>query len=156
MGFTAPTTEPPTANKSSRTKSTDAAHAASRRQSEAYDDEATQLAESFDSLASNLQGPSPKRPKGNRRSMILSQVPPKTPAAAPRSNALPTAKPLSRHPLAETDFNTPAKSLQESPKHIQSDGNHLQDFDLDMDLEFSKDFIFTSTPFSGSKDRAPQ
>ena len=87
--------------------------------------------------------------------MILSQAPPKTPAAAPMSNPPPTAKSLSRHPLAETDFNTPVKSLQESPKPTQSDGNHLQDFDLDMDLEFSKDFIFTSTTFSGSNDRAP-
>ncbi|KAJ6111937.1 hypothetical protein N7523_007998 [Penicillium sp. IBT 18751x] len=156
MGFTAPTTEPPTANKSQRTRSTDAAQAASRRQSEVYNDEATQLAESFESLASNLQGPSPKRAKGNRRSMILSSAPPKTPAAASlRPNPPPALKSPSRHPLAEMDFNTPAKSQQESAKHTQSDGNHLQDFDLDMDLEFSKDFIFTSTTFAGSNDRPP-
>ncbi|KAJ5118887.1 hypothetical protein N7448_010594 [Penicillium atrosanguineum] len=155
MGFTAPTTEPPIANKYHHTRTTDAAHSITRRQSEVYDDEATQLAESFDSLASNLQGPSPKRPKGNRRSTILPQAPPKAPAAAPRSISPSTAKSSSRHPLAETDFNTPAKSPRESLKHTQSDGNHLQDFDLDMDLEFSKNFIFTSTAFSGSNDRAP-
>jgi hypothetical protein len=99
MGFTAPTAEPAASNKHHRAGATDAANATSRRQSEVYDDEATQLAESFDTLASNLQGPSPKRPKGNQRSMILSQAPPKTPAAIPKSNPPPTVKSLSRHPL---------------------------------------------------------
>lgn len=156
MGFTAPTAEPAASNKHHRAGATDAANATSRRQSEVYDDEATQLAESFDTLASNLQGPSPKRPKGNQRSMILSQAPPKTPAAIPKSNPPPTVKSLSRHPLAETDFNTPAKSPRESSKHTQAEGHHLQEFDLDMDLEFSKEFIFTSTAFSGSNDQAAQ
>lgn len=86
--------------------------------------------------------------------MILSQAPPKTPVIS-KPNPPPTAKSSSRHPLAETDFNGPAKSPPtDSSKHSQSDTKHLQDFDLDMDLEFSKDFTFTSTAFSGSNDQA--
>ena len=86
--------------------------------------------------------------------MIVSQAPPKTPVIA-KPNPPSTAKSSSRYPLAETNFNGPAKSPPtDSPKHSQSDGNHLQEFDLDMDLEFSRDFIFTSTAFSGSNDQA--
>lgn len=170
MGFTAKPAEPQASTKHNRMRSTGRCQSTSRRQSTAYDeDEDTQLAESFDTLASNLQGPSPKRPRGNRRSVDLSQVPPpKSPgAAAPRSNVpSPTSRERStRHPLAETNSNSPIKpQLDNTPKDSQNGaaspgrlGDHLQNFDLDMDLEFSKDFIFTSTAFSGSNDKlAPQ
>lgn len=153
MGFSAPC-EPPTSNKHHLPRTTGATQVAPRGRSAENDDDATQLAESFDSLASNLQGPSTKRPKSNRRSIILSQAPPKTPVIS-KSNPPSTIKSSSRHPLVETGFNGPAKSPpNDPPKHGPSEGNHLQDFDLDMDLEFSKDFLFTSTAFSGSNDQA--
>lgn len=164
MGFTAKPAEPSASPTHQRTKSI---QSASRRHATTFDeDEARQLAESFDTLSSNLQGPSPKRPRGNRHSGDLSQKPPpKTPGhAAPNSNVPPPTASRghgTRHPLAETDFNSPIKPpLTKDPGDSQNGaasperlGDPLQNFDLDMDLEFSKDFIFTSTAFSGSNEQ---
>lgn len=164
MGFVAKPAEPPASTRPHPTRCT------SGRRSKYDEDEDTQLAESFDDLTCEQQGPSPKRPKGNRRSIAMSQVPPpKTPSpGAPRSNIPPATisrDRVTRQPLTEADLNSPVKSQvtnwgkdshdgAASPDKI---GDHLQDFDLDMDLEFSKDFIFTSTAFSGSNEQlAPQ
>jgi hypothetical protein len=72
-----------------------------------------------------------------------------------------------RKPLAEADLNSPAKiPSSNGSKHSQVDmvpgtqaresfeDNHLRDLDLDMDLEFSKDFLFSSTAFTGSNEQA--
>lgn len=161
MGFTAKPAEPQASTKHHRSKD-EPAPTTSTRHSATYDDDDTRLAETFDSLASNLNAPSPKRPKGNRRSVNLSQVPPpNTPSLpAPKSHTPAPATPKphsSRHPLAEQNSNGPTKSQSmdawksqpDVPSPEKPEENHLQDFDLDMDLEFSKDFIFTSTAFSG-------
>lgn len=166
MGFTAKPAEPSISNRQHRGRSTEVVQSNQRHQSTNYNDEDSQLAESFGTLRSNLQGPSPKRPKGNRRSVDLAQTPaPKTPGQAiSRSNVAPPTSSRERtirQPLIETDANSPVKSQAAiSLKAHQTDaaspeqfGDHLQDFDLDMDLEFSKDFIFTSTAFSGSNDQ---
>lgn len=170
MGFTAKPVEPAISNRQHRAHSTELAQSNQRRHSKNYDDDKSQLAESFATLRPNLQGPSPKRPKGNRRSADVSQVPPpKTPGPAiQRSNAAPptiSRERIVRQPLTETDSNSPVRSqVVNTPKVNQIGaaspeqvGDHPQNFDLDMDLEFSKDFIFTSTVFSGSNDElAPQ
>lgn len=164
MGFIAKPAEP---TASPTHQHTGSIQSANRHHPTTFDeDEARQLAESFDALSSNLQGPSPKRPRGNRHSGDLSQKPPpKTPGpAALNSNVPPPTASRergTRHPLAGTDFNSPIKppltnnpgdseNCAASPEKL---GDHLQNFDLDMDLEFSKDFIFTSTAFSGSNEQ---
>lgn len=164
MGFTAKPVEPSASPTHQRTGSV---QSASRRHLTTFDeDETRQLAESFDTLNSNLQGPSPKRPRGNCHSGDLSQKPhPKTPAPAAPPPSTASRERITRHPLAETVFNSPIKPpLTNTPGDSQNGaaspeklGDHLQNFDLDMDLEFSKDFIFTSTAFSGSNEQlAPQ
>ncbi|PYH80737.1 hypothetical protein BO82DRAFT_337544 [Aspergillus uvarum CBS 121591] len=73
-----------------------------------------------------------------------------------------------RTPLADADPNSHPSSQQSIRSHrsvrhtveqSQPRGvlgeNHLQHIDLDMDLEFSKDFLFTSTSLSNSNDHAP-
>lgn len=163
MGFSAKTTDK-SSSKSQRNRDRDIAPTPSRRQSTTYDDDDDdiQLAESFGSLASNLQGPTPKRPKGNGRSMHPLQAPvPKTPAVGSSMSKPNVPKTGPRQPLIDAGTNSPVKS-QVSPgsKGSQYDPaspgnmgeNLLQDLDLDMDLEFSKDFIFTSTAFSASNN----
>lgn len=165
MGFTAKPTEPPASTRPNRVASIN------RHCAKTYDeDEDTQLAESFDDLTCSMQGPSPERPRGNRRSGDLSQIPPpKTPGpVAPRSNVPPSTTSrdrVIRQPLIETDSNSPVKSQATKTGKVSHNddasldkfGENLQNFDLEMDLEFSKDFIFTSTAFSGSHEQlAPQ
>jgi hypothetical protein len=162
MGFSAKSNDK-SSSKSQRSRDADIAPAPSRRQSATYDDDDDiQLAESFESLASNLQGPTPKRPKGNGRSMHPLQAPsPKNPAA--RNSLVNANAPKTglRQPLIEVGTNSPVKSQASlgskgsqydaaSPGNIGE--NRLQDLDLDMDLEFSKDFLFTSTAFSPSNN----
>ena len=121
-----------------------------------------QLAESFGSTASNVSGPTPKRPRGSAR-----PLPPQshhTDAFSQQTKVLPTrSRPTQRQErrsLEDTHPNSQAKSQQvnvskshktaaanccESQVPERSDENRLQDLDLDTDMEFSKDFIFTST-----------
>lgn len=158
MGFSANPNEK-SSNKSQRSRDADIAPTPSRRQSTTYDeDDDIQLAESFESLASNLQAPTPKRPKGNGRSIHPLQAPaPETPApGSAEANAnVPRTGP--RQPLIEAGTNRPVKSqVSLGSKRSQYNTalagnmgeNRLQDLDLDMDLDFSKDFIFTSAAFS--------
>lgn len=167
MGFVAKPAESPVANKHQGSSTATQIQPTDTRRSVAFDDDDSELVESFESMTSNFRGPSPKRPRGNRRSMISSQIPSlKTPSKsddlAKRGSPTKPGSPNSRsvrRPLGETDGNSPAKSQStnrsKNSQHVggPSDENHLQPFDLDMDLEFSKDFIFTSTAFSGSTDQ---
>ncbi|KAH2316909.1 hypothetical protein LV164_002606 [Aspergillus fumigatus] len=50
---------------------------------------------------------------------------------------------------------TPNASLQGAQAGPSWDENHFHDIDLDMDLEFSKDFVFTSTALSEANDHIP-
>ncbi|KAJ5998888.1 hypothetical protein N7451_006698 [Penicillium sp. IBT 35674x] len=68
MGFTAKPMEPPVSTQEHRTEGIERRHSKNLRES-AYDDDESQLAESFDGLGSNVLGPSPKRPKANWPSM---------------------------------------------------------------------------------------
>lgn len=146
MGFSAKPNDK-SSSKSQRSRDADVDPTPSRRQSTAYDDvDDVQLAESFESLASNLQGPTPKRPKGNGRSIHPLQGPaPKTPAANSSVANASAPKTVSRKPLIEAGTNSPVKSQGSlGSKSSQYDSasagnmgeNRLQDLDLDMDLEF--------------------
>lgn len=158
MGFSAKSNDK-SSNKSQRNRDADTVPTPSQRQSTSYDDDDDMhLAESFESLASNLQGPTPKRPKNNRRSIHPLQAPaPETPAADSSVVNVNVSKTSPRQPLIEAGTNSPVKSqVSHGSKGSKDDTvgntseNRLQDLDLDMDLEFSKDFIFTSTAFSPS------
>ncbi|KAL5358138.1 hypothetical protein BJX96DRAFT_146000 [Aspergillus floccosus] len=48
------------------------------------------------------------------------------------------------------------KSFPDAQSHGLGDENHFQDLDLDMDLEFSKDFIFTSKPAVEANNVLPE
>jgi hypothetical protein len=75
-----------------------------------------------------------------------------------------------RKPLAEADRNSPTKSqpsnalkrsqvddsFQEPQSRQNYEENRLQDLDLDVDLEFSRDFLFTSTDFTRPTDHTDQ
>lgn len=170
MGFTAQPTEPkqPSRHQCSRSSLAPAPGASIPQPTQNEEDD-MQLAQSFEYMTSNLSGPSPKRPRGSRFSIHPSQAPPsKNPGIADctpkgQSASVPgTQKPV-RKPLAETDRNSPSKSQSSqaskqsqcdvSTQEIQEEPeNRLQEVDLDMDLEFSRDFIFTSTAFSGPND----
>ncbi|OOQ81565.1 hypothetical protein PEBR_42457 [Penicillium brasilianum] len=163
MGFSANPTDK-SSSKSQHSRDPNIAPTPGRRQSTSYDDDdgEIQLSESFESLASNLQGPTPKRPKGNGRSIHPSQAPvPKTPKADSSLTKTNVPKTGNRQPLTDAGTNNHVKSQvspgsKGSPNNTASLGNmgenRLQDLDLDMDLEFSKDFLFTSTAFSASNN----
>lgn len=158
MGFTAKPMEPPVSTQDHRTESTERGHEKNVRES-AYDDDESQLAESFDGLASNVLGPSPKRSKANRLSMNQGILqPPKNPANGASKQSCPESTiQSSRQPLGPRDCNSPRKlQSSQASKQGQYSEHHLQGIDLDMDLEFSKDFLFSSTAFSGSNDQIGQ
>lgn len=135
------------------------------------DEDDAQLAESFESMTSNLNGPTPKRPRGNRKSTNLPYALNTPSAAGPKTKSPPPASGMSRSvrkPLAEADRNSPTKSQSSSASKCSQvddsfqetqaqEENRLHNLDLDMDLEFSRDFLFSSTAFTGSTDQiAPQ
>ncbi|KAJ5111119.1 hypothetical protein N7532_001654 [Penicillium argentinense] len=169
MGFSAQPTEPQSTTKQ-QTRTSGPSQAAACH-SAAYDED-SQLVQSFEST--NLQEhsskrPSPKRPRANRLSLNPSQPPPRTPAAPTTRSATKTpdtAQRSARQPFTESRANSNPDKFQSADlsKHSQPavgltnnfEENHLQDFDLDMDLEFSRDFIFTSTAFSGSEEKLAQ
>lgn len=174
MGFSANAPESKAPPRQQRTRSSvNATPAARIPQTISDDDEdGIQLAESFESMTSNFNGPTPKRPRGNRKSTNLPYDLNTPSAAAPKTKSPPLVSGMSRSvrkPLAETDHNSPTKSQSSSAsKRNQVDDsfqetqapenlgrNRLHNLDLDMDLEFSRDFLFSSTAFTGSTDRIP-
>ncbi|KAJ5114751.1 hypothetical protein NUU61_000510 [Penicillium alfredii] len=170
MGFTAQPTEPKHPSRHQRSRSSVApAPGASIPQPTRNEEDDMQLAQSFEYMTSNLSHPSPNRPRGSRLSIHPSQAPPsKNPGIAVRTPKgqpapAPGTQKSVRKPLAETDRNSPSKSQSSqaskqsqcdlSTQEIQEEPeNRLQEVNLDMDLESSRDFIFTSTAFSGSND----
>ena len=159
MGFSAQPAEPKSQQTSSAKKPQE-----TTRQSDAYydNDDDLQLVQSFESMSSNLDGPTPKRPRGNRisqpelvpsrtRGVSASKSSPQAPESTRRST---------RQPLANAGLNSPNKTPPASTLKHQSmpkttgnfEENCLQDLDLDMDLEFSRDFIYTNSALS---DPAP-
>lgn len=180
MGFATKSIDPKGHSKHQHVKSVpDTTDTTPTQLANSYDDDDTQLAQSFESLASNFGAPNPKRPKSNRRSMHppLYQAP--LPAHQPTSKELksknhdtPGTHQAKRDPLREADRNSPTKTRAgHAPKHSQQDQEdvstvyeetqveednlnerQLHDLSLGMDLEFSKDFVFTSTAFSGSNN----
>lgn len=173
MGFSANAPESNAPPRHQRTRSSVKATPAARIPQTISDDEdGIQLAESFESMTSNFNGPTPKRPRGNRKSTSLPYDLNTPSAAVPKTKSPPRTSGVSRSvrkPLAEADHNSPTKSqLSSAPKRNQVDdsfqetqapgnleGNRLHNLDLDMDLEFSRDFLFSSTAFTGSTDQIP-
>ena len=159
MGFNANPPGPDTSTQQDAQAPPEQSARRGTRRSSIYDDE-SQLVESFDELASQVRGPSPKRPKANPHG--ASHNPSKTPRASvaglPGTTSPSSAIQSSRQPLGQTNPNGSKKEQSsQAPKHPEfGDENHLQGIDLDMDLEFSKDFLFSSTAFSGSNDQPGQ
>lgn len=175
MGFSAKAPESNAPPEHQQTRSSINATPAARIPQPISDDEDDiQLAESFESMASNFNGPTPKRPRGNLKSTNLPYALNTPSAAGPKKKSPPPASGMSRSvrkPLAEADRNSPTKpqsnsaskrnqvddSFQETQAQGNIEDNRLHNLDLDMDLEFSRDFLFSSTPFTGSTDQiAPQ
>ncbi|KAK6831613.1 hypothetical protein RU639_002850 [Aspergillus parasiticus] len=176
MGWKPDTANTTTSGRQSRSRSSlGPSQAAVAQQQTHPEDEYSQpqadniLAQSFETDTSQLGGRSPKR------SRITA-----FPVAELPAESYETTEKKARHPvyrrggtrqsrdrtvLGDTDQNSQPSS-QESNKSIsnrrgsfkdaQSYGganeNHLQDVNLDMDLEFSKDFLFTSTSLSQATD----
>ncbi|KAL4805532.1 hypothetical protein BDV18DRAFT_141187 [Aspergillus unguis] len=111
--------------------------------------------------------PAGRSPKRSRHSAFPSAQP--SPARSHESNkksrdSVPrgsSKKHQERRPLGETDHNSQPNSqrrelmscdrrgsFQDSQFNRQTDQNRLNDIDLDLSLEFSKDFVFTSTSMS--------
>ncbi|KAJ5800931.1 uncharacterized protein N7518_002999 [Penicillium psychrosexuale] len=168
MGFSANAPESNTPAKHQRTRSSvNATPAARIPQTISDDEDGIQLAQSFESITSSFNGPTPKRPRGNRKS---TNQPYALNTTGSKAKSPPPASGMSRSvrkPLAEADRNSPTKShsssgskrnqvddsFQETQAQGNSEENRFHDLDLDMDLEFSKDFLFSSTAFTESTDR---
>ncbi|KAI9368814.1 hypothetical protein BJX61DRAFT_522272 [Aspergillus egyptiacus] len=122
------------------------------------------LATSVDSTTSPHGGRSPKR---SRNSAFPSAQP--SPSGSHESSSRKSRGPVHRRnskqykerkPLGEADQNSRSNSQgsELSPHHSQKSSpasqsniqnqHHLDGIDLDLDLEFSKDFVFTSTSMS--------
>lgn len=171
MGFSANAPESNAPPRHQRTRpSVNATPAARIPQTISDNEDDVQLAESFESMTSNFNGPTPKRPRGNRKSTSLPYDLNTSSAAAPKTKSPPLASGMSRSvrkPLAEANHNSPTKSqpssaskpnqvdhsFQETQAPCDLEGNRLHNLDLDMDLEFSRDFLFSSTAFTGSTDQ---
>ena len=113
-------------------------------------------------------GRSPKRPRGNSLSLDTTPAPRNrnydltTKVLPSRSRTSTSTMRRERRPLEDAAQNFQAAS-QQSPAPSQSQNdfpenhigdnanrNKLQEIDLDMDVEFTKDFLFTSTSLSGT------
>lgn len=173
MGFSANASESNAPPNNQRTRSPANITPAARSLHSISDDEDdTQPSQSFESMTSNINGRTPKRPRGNRKSTNRPYDLTTSPAAGSKTKS-PPASVISRSvrkPLAEADRNSPTKSqlssaskrnqVDDSFQETQAQGNleenRLHNLDLDMDLEFSRDFLFSSTDFTGSTDRIAQ
>lgn len=119
------------------------------------------LGESFESIHSNLTGrsPSSKRP---RDEVDLSDTTPVPSRPAPNSGSHHSRSSVKqrqeRKPLGDIDANDKPASPQS--RHIPGSDNaaildEKQEIDLDdMEVDFEKDTVFTSTAFSDSNDRS--
>lgn len=120
------------------------------------------VGESFESTTSTTSGPTPKRPRGNPSLQRTPSAPPRS-AYSQKTKLLPTrtrTQRQERKPLGEADQNSPLKSQShgisksnggeacESQAGPTQSENYTQGIDFDGDLDFSKDFLFTSTCFS--------
>ncbi|KAJ5357534.1 hypothetical protein N7541_004692 [Penicillium brevicompactum] len=110
-------------------------------------------------------GPTPKRPRSNHKT-TAARAPSASSATMIRKSP-PAATRSARRPLAAAAGNSPAKipsssgwkssqvgAVPDTPAQENVAENRLQNLDLDMDLEFSKEFLFSSTAFTGSNERA--
>ncbi|OJK00732.1 hypothetical protein ASPACDRAFT_117135 [Aspergillus aculeatus ATCC 16872] len=88
---------------------------------------------------------------GGRDAAALKQHRQRTPLADADPNSQPSSQQSTRSHRSES-VRHPVDQSQ--PRGVLGE-NHLQHIDLDMDLEFSKDFLFTSTSLSNSNDHAP-
>ncbi|KAF7156422.1 hypothetical protein CNMCM5623_010092 [Aspergillus felis] len=164
MGFKPGPKAPKAASKQQRSRSTlGPSEAATIQEQTPRRDEDTQsqsenmLADSFASPTPQ-SGRSPKRFRATAADQDLRE-------SACQSQARPRR---TRQALGEANRNrqsnsqrsdasecTPNASLQGTQNGPNWDENHFHDIDLDMDLEFSKDFIFTSTALSEANDHVP-
>ncbi|PTU21883.1 hypothetical protein P175DRAFT_0203917 [Aspergillus ochraceoroseus IBT 24754] len=120
-------------------------------------------------LDSNMSQTSARSPKRSRNSAF-----PLVDPSPPHSSSHGTSKkprdlaglsnsktPRERRPLKEVDYNSQpssqgsdssvlsqSRTVQDNQFNKQTDRHQLEDIDLDLDLEFSKDFVFTSTALS--------
>ncbi|CAG8373434.1 unnamed protein product [Penicillium salamii] len=163
MGFSA---NAPESTKHQRTRSTPYQTPAARSPQPISEDEEEDEYENQSRPSSShslSMGPTPKRPRSNHKSSPSYPTNP-SPAAASRKSP-PSATRSTRSPLADTNFNRsphipPAggwKSSQvdavpSTPTQENVEENRLRGLNLDMDLEFSKNFIFSGTDFTGSNE----
>lgn len=144
--------------------------ASAQQQTHSGDEQTESLLEdpettSFDSVTPHLVGRSPKRPRDSTYARV------ETPARlhekrAKNPSRVGSMRPRSeRRALEEADHNSQSSSQSSRRSNASQhetfeesqymDENHLQGIDLDMDLELTKDFIFTSTSLSQANDNVP-
>ncbi|PLB39242.1 RdRP-domain-containing protein [Aspergillus candidus] len=144
--------------------------ASAQQQTHSGDEQTESLLEdpettSFDSVTPHLVGRSPKRPRDSTYARV------ETPARlhekrAKNPSRVGSMRPRSeRRALEEADHNSQSSSQSSRRSNASQhetfeesqymDENHLQGIDLDMDLELTKDFIFTSTSLSQANDNLP-
>lgn len=126
-----------------------------------------EMDESSDPNATPPGERSPKRPRDLAFSSTESPALSRTSGKKTRESVSrrSTQQPRERKVLEDATQNSqPLTQASSIPCSSQRDGfkegraggaadeNHLQEIDLDMDLEFSKDFLFTSTSVSESND----
>ncbi|KAF7718766.1 Uncharacterized protein PECH_004247 [Penicillium ucsense] len=161
MGFSTNSKSETPAAKSVQTNkvSTESLHSQSQKEATSIgDNDDQELAESFECLASDLQSSSWKQ---SRRA---NSPAPNSPDAGFRAFAgdsnTDTAKKGNTWVLTETHANhlvranaglEPKSSPPAGATHGNAADNRLQTLDLDMDIEFSKDFLFANTTFSSSE-----
>ncbi|GIK01131.1 hypothetical protein Aspvir_005163 [Aspergillus viridinutans] len=164
MGFKPGPKEPKAASKQQRSRPTlgPSEAATIQQQTPQRDEDAQSQSENMftDSFASPTpqSGRSPKRFRTTAADQDLRE-------SACQSQARPRR---TRQALGEANRNrqsnsqrsaasqcSPNASLQGTQNGPNWDENHFHDIDLDMDLEFSKDFIFTSTALSEANDHVP-
>ncbi|KAJ5220074.1 hypothetical protein N7468_009278 [Penicillium chermesinum] len=115
MGFVPQQQIPATSSKHQRAKSSERKSSRDTGK-QAYDEEETHLAESFDTMAFDPRERSPKRPKGNSLSTNLDQLlPPKTPLVPRKKNGPEHRKPPNPFP-SEASSRDVLQQLQEPRK----------------------------------------
>ncbi|GMG29422.1 unnamed protein product [Aspergillus oryzae] len=176
MGWKPDTTNTTTSGRQSRSRSSlGPSQAAVTQQQTHPEDECSQpqadiiLAQSFETDTSQFGGRSPKRSRIT--AFPVAELPAESHESTENKARHPvyrrggTRQSRDRTVLGDTDQNSQPSSQENNKsisnrrgsfKDVQSYGganeNHLQDVNLDMDLEFSKDFLFTSTSLSQATD----